>query len=411
MMGGHNLKAGAEAGGTFSTTLSQDIPPAGSPSAGASPAEIVSPARATRATALPRCSLAGRRAAISTSTRRSHAVGLLGLLRPRRLEDRPEADLESRSALRLRRAALGDAGSHELLGPGGAVAHTGARLRYSRRHQVRGQQPAFAVRRRHEQRAAAPRLRARRRSEDLHPRGYGLFYTLSRATVFGHTGGGFNVNSTPTFTLDSNATRYATLANPYPNGMLLPPGRSQGDSTFIGLGAGTILPSNNRNPEYHLECVGPARGRLELDRRGQLHRQPRHAPVPSDHDPDAAGSSVLVDGAHGVERCRAESVLRIITDPQATARTGRRAAVPAVAAHAALQRRQRRTSEPPRGDSSYHALQKWDKRFSRVQRPRPLHLVEDDRQRPHSSGNVSWLGGSTSVQNIWDLDSERPLGA
>ena len=46
--------------------------------------------------------------------------------------------------------------------------------------------------------------------------GYGLFYTLSRATVFGHTGGGFNVNSTPTFTLDSNATRYATLANPYP---------------------------------------------------------------------------------------------------------------------------------------------------------------------------------------------------
>ena len=44
--------------------------------------------------------------------------------------------------------------------------------------------------------------------------GYGLFFTLSRATVFGHTGGGFNVNATPTFTLDSNATRYATLANP-----------------------------------------------------------------------------------------------------------------------------------------------------------------------------------------------------
>ena len=81
--------------------------------------------------------------------------------------------------------------------------------------------------------------------------GYGLFFTLSRATVFGHTGGGFNVNSTPTFTLDSNATRYATLANPYPNGMLLPPGNTLGDRTFIGLGAGTILPSNNRNPEYH----------------------------------------------------------------------------------------------------------------------------------------------------------------
>ncbi len=32
--------------------------------------------------------------------------------------------------------------------------------------------------------------------------------------------------------------------------MLLPPGNSQGDSTFLGLGAGAIVPSNNRNPEY-----------------------------------------------------------------------------------------------------------------------------------------------------------------
>jgi len=80
---------------------------------------------------------------------------------------------------------------------------------------------------------------------------YGLFFTLSRATVFGHTGGGFNINSTAVFTLDSNATRYATLDNPYPNGMPLPPGRSLGENTFLGRSAGTILPSNNRNPEYH----------------------------------------------------------------------------------------------------------------------------------------------------------------
>jgi hypothetical protein len=33
--------------------------------------------------------------------------------------------------------------------------------------------------------------------------------------------------------------------------MLLPPGRELGDRTFIGLNAGTILPGNNRNPEYH----------------------------------------------------------------------------------------------------------------------------------------------------------------
>ena len=29
----------------------------------------------------------------------------------------------------------------------------------------------------------------------------------------------------------------------------------------------------------------------------------------------------------------------------------------------------------------------------------------------HSSGNVSWLGGSTSLQNIWDLRGERALSS
>ncbi len=73
-----------------------------------------------------------------------------------------------------------------------------------------------------------------------------------RATVFGHTGSGFTVNSTSTLTLDSNATLYAQLDNPYPNGMLLPPGNSQGDKTFLGLGAGTIVPElEHRNPEYY----------------------------------------------------------------------------------------------------------------------------------------------------------------
>ncbi len=33
--------------------------------------------------------------------------------------------------------------------------------------------------------------------------------------------------------------------------MLQPPGRSQGDATLLGLNASTIVPGNNRNPEYH----------------------------------------------------------------------------------------------------------------------------------------------------------------
>ena len=71
------------------------------------------------------------------------------------------------------------------------------------------------------------------------------------------------------------------------------------------------------------------------------------------------------------------------------------------------------TAEPPIGDSSYHALQmKWDKRFSQgfsvLAHYTWAKMIDNG---SHSSGNVSWLGGSTSVQNIWDLDAERSLSA
>ena len=69
--------------------------------------------------------------------------------------------------------------------------------------------------------------------------------------MYGHTGSGFNVNSAPTYSLDANETLFTTLSNPYPQGMLLPPGRSRGDSTYIGLGVGTPVPTLNRNPEYY----------------------------------------------------------------------------------------------------------------------------------------------------------------
>src|SRR5207302_4947249 len=80
--------------------------------------------------------------------------------------------------------------------------------------------------------------------------GAGLFYSLSRATVAGHTGSAFNTDATVPWSLDSGATRNATLENPYPQGILLPPGNSQGDMTFIGLGVGTIT-RGNHNPQMY----------------------------------------------------------------------------------------------------------------------------------------------------------------
>ena len=126
-----------------------------------------------------------------------------------------------------------------------------------------------------------------------------------------------------------------------------------------------------------VERVAAARDRLELDPRSQLHRQPRHAPVPADHDPDAAAPGVLVDGAYGVERRGPESVLR--TDHRSAGDPAERAdgpAVPAAAADAAVQRRQRgdvgaadrRFLLPRAAGEVGQAL------LARVQLPGPLHL-------------------------------------
>jgi hypothetical protein len=243
--------------------------------------------------------------------------------------------------------------------------------------------------------------------------GYGLFYTLSRATVFGHTGGGFNVNATPTFTLDSNATRYATLANPYPDGMLLPPGSSLGESTYLGLGAGTILPSNNRNPEYHSWNLSVQReigwsSMFEVNYTGSRGTHlfvPITTLTPLDEQYWSMGRTALTAAVPN-------PFYGLITDPKATNLNG-----PTVQQYRLLRAMPHfdganvGTAEPAIGDSSYNALQfKWDKRFSDglslLAHYTWAKMIDN---ASHASGNVSWLGGSSSIQNIFDLDSERSL--
>jgi hypothetical protein len=245
--------------------------------------------------------------------------------------------------------------------------------------------------------------------------GYGLFFTLSRATVFGHTGGGFNVNSTPRFTLDSNATRYTTLADPYPNGMLLPPGSTLGDSTFLGLGAGTILPGNNRNPEYHSWNLSVQReigwsSVVEVNYTGSRGTHlfvPITTLTPLDPKYWSMGRTAL-------NAAVPNPFYGLITDPRATNLNG-----PTVQQYRLLRPMPQfdganvGTSEPAIGDSYYNALQvKWDKRFSRgVSLLAHYTWSKMIDNASHASGNVSWLGGSTNIQNIWDLDSERALSS
>lgn len=245
--------------------------------------------------------------------------------------------------------------------------------------------------------------------------GWGLLYQLSRATVFGHTGAAFNVNASPIFSLDSGATLYAKLNNPYPNGMLLPPGKSKGDNTFLGLGASTVVPQNNRNPEYYSWNFSVQR---ELP--GQAVFEMNYTGSRGAHLFWGATSLTYLDpqyfsiGRNNLEAAVPNPLFGKITDPLA-----------ANLNRATIQRyRLLRpmpqfdgagvgTSEPAAADSYYHALQmKYEKRFSKgltfLGHYTWSKMIDD---ASVASGNLTWLGGSTAMQNPFDRKAEKSLSA
>lgn len=244
--------------------------------------------------------------------------------------------------------------------------------------------------------------------------GYGLFYTLSRATVFGRPGTGFTINSPAIWTLDGNATLNSQLANPFPNGVLRPPGSSQGDNTLLGFGASTIVRDYNRNPEYHswnlsIQRELPLQSVLEVNYTGSRGTHlfmpiTTLSPLNPVHWPQGRTAlNALVPNPFFGQITDSRSPL---SQPNVTRQSLLRP-MPHFNGTGVG------TAEPARGDSNYHALQlKWEKRFSKgltmLTHYTWSKMIDNV---SHSSGNVSWLGGSTSLQNIWDLRGERALSS
>ncbi|MBK5293575.1 MAG: TonB-dependent receptor [Acidobacteriia bacterium] len=245
--------------------------------------------------------------------------------------------------------------------------------------------------------------------------GYGILYQLSRATVFGHTGAGFNVNAAPVFTLDSNATLYAKLNNPYVNGMQLPPGSSQGDRTFLGLGASTVVPSNNRNPEYYswnlsVQRELPWQSVLEVNYTGS---RGAHLFL-SNNSLSLLDPQYWSIGRNALQAQVPNPFYGQITDPLAVNLNR-----PTVQRYRLLRPMTQfdgagvGTSEPAAADSYYHGLQmKLEKRFSRgltfLGHYTWSKTIDD---ASVASGNVTWLGGSTSMQNPLNRSLEKSLSA
>jgi len=242
--------------------------------------------------------------------------------------------------------------------------------------------------------------------------GYGLYYTLSRGTVKGHLGAGFQTNSSPEFTRDGNLTRYASLENPFPNGLRVPPGSAQGLATFLGLGIGTES-RPNQNPQYQQWNLSVQR---ELP--GHMVLELNYTGSKGTHLYFGGGvenRNRLDPGLFSLGRARLNGLVDnpfygVITEPLS------RLSQPRVTYNTLLRPFPQYAggvsgSTPNIGNSIYHSGQfKLDKRFSRglsfLGHYTFAKLIDD---ASFSAGNVAWLGGSTSIQNYRDLRSERGL--
>mgnify|MGYP005842162279 CR=1 FL=1 len=246
--------------------------------------------------------------------------------------------------------------------------------------------------------------------------GYGLFYSLSRATVKGHLGSAFQSDSSVRWSDDNNTTRrIGGLNDPWPEGLNLPPGSSLGPATFIGLGASPAV-RENRNPDYQswnlsIQRTVPGNAVVEVNYTGS---KGTHLLFAGDNNLRRLNPIFWSEGRTSLTRQVPNPFYGVITD------TRSRLSQQTINYEHLLRPFPQFTgasrgdgSEPPRGNSNYHALQlKYEKRFSRglsmLAHYTFAKMIDDV---SHGAGNLNWLGGNTNIQDWSNLRNERALSA
>jgi len=209
-------------------------------------------------------------------------------------------------------------------------------------------------------------------------------------------------------------TRYASLDNPYPNGLTIPPGSSLGAATFLGLSIGTESRAN-QNPQYQLWNFSVQR---ELP--GQSVVQATYVGGKGTHlyfgggvtNRNRLDPSYWALGRTKLNELVPNPFYGIITDPQSrlSAQT---------VTYNTLLRPYPQYSGGVSGaalniaNSIYHAAQfQYEKRYSHglavIAHYTISKLIDDS---SFSDSNVGWLGGVTDVQNPFNLRLERALSA
>lgn len=238
--------------------------------------------------------------------------------------------------------------------------------------------------------------------------GYGIYYSVSNVSVANVFGPPFSVSTNVQWSRDGGLTPYASLGNPFPDGIVMPSGKAAGAATFLGLGLDTEV-RTNRTPQYQqwsfsVQRMLPLDSVLEVNYVGT-----KGTNLPF----GGLGGRNLLDpvywslGRTELNRQVPNPFFGVITDP-----------VSVLSARTVQQTRLLRPhpqylglslSEPYVANSIYHAGQvKFEKRFSRGLTALAHYtwskLIDDSA----NSGYNLW-GGDTPIQNLWDLRKERSL--
>jgi hypothetical protein len=245
---------------------------------------------------------------------------------------------------------------------------------------------------------------------------YGMYYSVSRASIKGEVGSAFRSGTGLQFSRDGNLTPYATLQNPFPSGLTQPPGPSKDPAAFLGLGFDAYDP-HAINPQWQqwnfsIQRELPANAVLEVNYSGS---KGTHLSFGTD---DVLGNRNKLDpsywamGRDALFEQVPNPFYGVIKDPQSllSSPTVERQQLllpfPQYDAYMGGY-----TAPPYIGNSIYHSVQfKYEKRFSQglaVLAHYTISKLISDSDSPGT--DIDWLGGYTGLQNWKNLRQERSL--
>ena len=238
--------------------------------------------------------------------------------------------------------------------------------------------------------------------------GYGLYYTVTKTIGTIALGPPFAVNTPVNWSRDGGITQYASLSNPWPDGLIFPSGKAAGAATFLGQNLSTAS-RENVTPQiqqwaFSVQRTLPSASLLELNYTGT---KGTHL-----YFPDLENANRLHPVYWGIGRTELNRTVPnpfhgVITDPTTV-----------LSAATVVYRQLLRPypqytgltlNTPNISNSIYHAMQvKFEKRFSHglsaIAHYTWAKMIDDA-----SNSGYDFFGGDSAVQNIWNLRHERAI--